>query len=180
MIKIVKNVLTNKERKKLIEDAKPYLIDGEDLDRLGMENPYWFFCGKQTTASDFEDIPAFKDSINKILTKIRKKIDKDLIIDRAWVNWTNGKKKDMGWHTHWAFPYAAVYYMKTFPFFSNGTLFEDGLTKAPQNSVLIFPGYLNHTAPSSPLRFDRYSMAFNLRYPTDSSSKPPFITTTKA
>ena len=175
---LLKNVLTNKERKKLIEDAKPYLIDGEDLNLL-MNAEGYSFPGKQTAASDFEDIPDFKDPLNKIITKIRKKLDKDLVIDRAWVNWTNGKKKDMGWHNHWEFPYAAVYYMKTFPFFSNGTLFEDGLTKAPQNSVLIFPGYLNHTAPSSPLRFDRYSMAFNIRYPTDRSRKPPFITTTK-
>ena len=69
---LIKNVLTNKERKKLIEDAKPYLIDGEDLDRLMNENGY-SFPGKQTAASDFEDIPAFKDPVDKIITKIRKK-----------------------------------------------------------------------------------------------------------
>ena len=159
---LIKNVLTNKERKKLIKDCQPYLMDGQNIDQLMKRDKR--FPGKQTVASDFRDIPIFKDPLDKMLIKIRKKLDKDLIADWAWVNWTNGKKEDIGWHTHWEFPYAAVYYMKTFPFFSNGTLFEDGLTKAPQNSVLIFPGYLNHTAPSSPFRFSRYTMAFNLKY----------------
>ena len=78
---LIKNVLTNKERKKLIEDAKPHLMDGEDLDRL-MDEKGYSFLGKQTPASDFEDIPAFKDPIDKILTKIRKKIDNGYPYDK--------------------------------------------------------------------------------------------------
>ena len=159
---LIKNVLTNKERKKLIKDCQPYLFDDkvwEEMHGQGITFP-----GKQTQA-DLSEIHCFKDPLDKMLIKIKKELNKNLIIEKVWVNWTNGKKKDIGWHNHYRFPYVCVYYMKTFPFFSNGTLFEDGLAKAPQNSVLIFPGYLKHTAPSSPLRFDRYSMAFNLEYP---------------
>ena len=39
----------------------------------------------------------------------------NLEIRAAWVNWTNGKKKDIAWHNHSRHDYALVYYMKTFP-----------------------------------------------------------------
>ena len=58
--------------------------------------------------------------------------------------------------------WVAVYYIKTQPYFDNGTEFEHGVIKTPQNSLLLFPASLNHTAPTSPFRFDRYTMALDL------------------
>ena len=55
-----------------------------------------------------------------------------------------------------------------FQFFSNGTLFKDyGLVKAKENSLLCFPSHLDHSTPSSPLRFKRYSWAMDLNIKKD-------------
>ena len=86
-------------------------------------------------------------------------------IQRAWVNWTNGEKEQINWHTHPNSDVSLVYYMDIpLPFFSNGTLFRDKFIKVPQNSLLLFPSSMEHTAPPSPLRFDRYTMALSLIY----------------
>ena len=116
--------------------------------------------GKQTHATLYE-LPVFQSLMDEMLEVIRERTELDLVVATAGANWTNGKRENINWHTH-PNDYSAVYYIKTFPLFSNGTLFKDGLVKAPQNSILFFPGTLEHSAPSSPLRFDRYTMALNL------------------
>ena len=71
----------------------------------------------------------------------------------------------LSWHSHYTndnVSFASVYYLQTLPFFSNGTLFEDRFVRAPQNSMIIFPAHLVHTAPTSPFRFDRYTLSLNL------------------
>ena len=157
MKKVIKNIFTNDERKKLLEDVKPLLVDGPAL--AAFYN-FGSLPGKQTHDT-LQLHPDFKSTINYMVELVSKEMGKKFILDKAWANWTNGDKKDICWHTH-PCDYSVVYYMKTFPLFSNGTLFRDGLVKAPQNSILVFPANLDHTAPSSPLRFDRYTMALNL------------------
>ena len=105
---------------------------------------------------------SFKWYHQYLVDTLYKKMNIHFGIQRSWGNWTNGKRRDIAWHNHAYADYACVYYIKTFPFFSNGTLFEDGFVKAPQNSLLIFKGKDKHTAPSSPLRFGRYTMSSNL------------------
>ena len=158
-IHIIENVLTDDERKKLIEDSIPLLLSSEEMGEIHKGRRY---PGKQTFA-DLHLDSKFRSVVYKMLNIIFEKTGLILDVSSVWVNLTNGNKDIIAWHNHTS-DYTLVYYMKTFPFFSNGTLFEVGLTKAPQNSVLIFPGYLNHTAPSSPFRFSRYTMAFNLKY----------------
>ena len=59
----------------------------------------------------------------------------------------------------------AVYYLKTLPFFSNGTLFEDGFVRAPQNSMIIYPSTVLHATPMYPFPFiDRYVMSIDLNF----------------
>ena len=149
----IHNVLSNKDRKKLIKDCQPLLLD------LGEEFP-----GKQTY-STLHLHSNFISPIKNMVRTLCKETGLDLVVvDKAWINWTNGSKKDIGWHNH-SCDYALVYYMKIpLPFFSNGTLFEDRFVRAPQNSMIIFPAKLKHTAPSSPFRFDRYTMALELNY----------------
>ena len=149
---LIHNVLSNKDRKKLIKDCQPLLQDlGEG------------FPGKQTQCN-LHLHPDFLSPIKDMIRIIVKETGLDLVVaDMAWINWTNGSKKDIAWHRHPDVDYALVYYIKTpIPFFSNGTVFKDGLVRAPQNSMIIFPAHLLHTAPSSPFRFDRYTMAINL------------------
>ena len=155
---LIKNVLSNKERKKLIKDSQQFLMDGDEMGKMVNKSITW--PGKQTLEHMYL-LPSFGPIIYRMLNLIKESLKEDLIVTYAWINWTNGKKEDLCWHDHPSY-YSAVYYMQTFPFFSNGTLFEDGLVKAPQNSLLVFPSRLQHTAPSSPLRFERYTMALEL------------------
>ena len=158
-IYLIKNVLADDERKKLIADSRPLLKHGKQLSEYFKTDNK--FPGKQTF-SDLYLNSKFTFSFNHMVDMILRETGLNLEIKGAWVNWTNGKKKDIAWHSHNRHDYALVYYMKTFPFFSNGTLFKHGFVRAPQNSALLFPSDLVHTAPSSPLRLSRYTLAMNL------------------
>ena len=160
---ILKNVLTNKQRKKLLEDCKPLLQTSDQLKALYNSAPGVKYAGKQTTSMLHENL-IFLKPITSMMKRVHKETGRNFTIRKSWINWTNGNKKDITWHDHekGGAAYSCVYYMKTFPLFSNGTLFEDGLFKAPQNSLLIFPSNIKHTAPSSPLPFSRYTWAFDL------------------
>ena len=74
----------------------------------------------------------------------------------------------MNWHHHYIYEdvsFTAVYYLKTLPFFSNGTLFEDGMVRAPQNSMIIFPAHLLHKPPTNPFPFiGRYVMGIDFKF----------------
>ena len=162
----IHNVLSNDERKKLIKDVQPFLRDSKQINiqenNSSMEK---YFPGKQSHSVlhlNIEFVPVMK----KILDKIKKEIKLDLEICRSWVLWSNGREDQSQWHHHYVYEdvsFSSVYYLKTLPFFSNGTLFEDGMVRAPQNSMIIFPAHLMHTTPKYPLLFiDRYVMSMNL------------------
>ena len=154
MIHKIYNVLSGEDRKKIIKEAKPYLREWSAV------HP-----GKQTHCSLHEATSYFSFIVETIVLKMNQKTGLNLVPVRSWINWTNGKKKDIAWHDHLdsGADYSLVFYIKTpFPFFSNGTLFKHGFVRAPQNSALLFPSDLVHTAPSSPLRLSRYTLAMNL------------------
>ena len=151
MIYRIDNVFDNERRKDILERSKKYLKSQEDFDVK-------FLPGKQTSPRLHTQI----SFATEVLQSIKDAVGLDLDIKKSWVNWTNGKKKDVYWHTHNSH-YDSVYYLKTpLPFFSNGTLFEDKFYKAPQNSILLFPGHMRHTAPTSLFRLDRYSLGMEL------------------
>ena len=154
MIHLIKNVFTNKQRRKLIKDCQPLIVD------MGPQFP-----GRQTYA-ELHLHPDFTSSMNDILGIVYKEIGLSLVISKSWANWTNGNKKDIAWHIHPS-QYSLVYYMKTpLPFFNNGTLFRlpIGFVKAPQNSLLMFNPDLEHTAPTCPFPIDRYAFAMEMVY----------------
>ena len=152
-ILLTKDVLTEYQRKGLLKDLKPFLKDF---------GPNW--PGRQSN-SDLHLCSQFDGIFKQFLLIAEKVVVKKLRWGAgngtvSFFNETYGRKEDMYWHSHPS-DFSGVYYIKTFPFFSNGTLFRDGFFKAPQNSLIIFPSYLKHTAPSSPLPFKRYTMGLN-------------------
>tara|TARA_B100000287_G_scaffold58288_1_gene51227 strand:+ start:251 stop:802 length:552 start_codon:yes stop_codon:yes gene_type:complete len=172
-IYVIKNVLKEKERKKLLEDSIHLLVGTKELREIFKTNSE--YPGKQT-APDLHKRPEFQPLMEKIASQAGAKISLNsgrthitLEMKAAWVNWTNGTNKDICWHNHSRYDYSIVYYLKTFPFFSNGTLFREpiGFIKAPQNSMLVLPGHLDHTAPTSPFRFNRYTVAIDLNIPNN-------------
>ena len=161
----IHNVLSNDERKKLIKEVQPFLMTREELNIRYINSN--FYPGKQTEDS-LHLTPEFASVMKKILDKIKKEIKLNLEIRRSWINWSNGREDQMNWHHHYIFndtSFAAVYYLKTIPFFSNGTLFEDGMVRVPQNSMIIFPSHILHTTPTNPFPFiDRYVMSIDLNF----------------
>ena len=156
---IIKNVFTDGQRHKLLKDVQPLLVDGTTL--AAYYKSFHRYPGKQTHDT-LHLHPDFISPIQAMVRIIFQEIGLNFVVSKSWINWTNGKKKDIVWHRHYC-DYALVYYIKTpLPFFSNGTLFEDGFVRAPQNSMIIFPAHLVHTAPTSPFRFDRYTLAGEL------------------
>ncbi len=158
----IHNVLSNQERKKLIKDIQPFLMDGEQLGKY--YNTSLSFPGKQTIA-DLHQQPEFFSVIKKIEDIIKKEIDLDLKVEKSWIKYSNSNTQ-LNWHSHYPqdnVSFASVYYLQTLPFVGNGTLFEDGFVRAPQNSIIIFPAHLLHTTPKNLFPFiDRYVMSFNL------------------
>ena len=151
-IHIIENVLTKEERKKLLEDSEKYLLDIDS------------WPGRQTRS--LKSYAEFKWVEDRMIEVSSKRIGR-VKVNKFWINQTNGNKKEIYWHDHideYRSDYASVYYMKSIPFF-DGTLFEDQFIKAPQNSLLLFPSHLKHTAPSlpryNPLRMKRYTMSLN-------------------
>ena len=157
MIINLRNVLTNKKRKQLIEDCQPFLYDSDQIKR--MHDSIKYFPGKQTLPN-LHGKTKFKDIIDRFTNLSVKKYGFDLQPEKCWINWTNGKKENISWHTH-PTDYALVYYIQT-PFFSGGTLFRERFIKAPQNSMLVFPAALEHSAPRALFPCDRYTLALNL------------------
>tara|TARA_B100000287_G_C20191035_1_gene606160 strand:+ start:73 stop:576 length:504 start_codon:yes stop_codon:yes gene_type:complete len=159
---VLKNILTDSERKNVLKYALPRLVDGDELYKIP-GNRVGRYPGKQTEAN-LHRIPYFNHVHSMMMKRIEQYTGHNYIVKRSWINWTNGDKKDVGWHCHDT-DLSVVYYIKIpLPLFSNGTLFRDGFVKAPQNSLLIFPSHLEHSAPSSPFRFDRYTLAMDLLY----------------
>ena len=148
---LIKDVLTEKERKKLIKDCKPFLHD-KGPNYPGLQSDF-----VQKYGSGY---PQFQDVHNKFLDIAQRELTTQLKWDVSWFLYTQGKIENNSWHTH-PVDYTGVYYMQTFPFLINGTLFKDGFFKAPQNSLLIFPGSLPHMAPSSLFPLARYTMSLN-------------------
>ena len=156
-VHLIENILTNKERKKLIKDVQPLLLSGKEMQKLspGLE----YKPGKRTFAN-IQFHPDFRVVQQCIVDKINEYTGLNVGVHKSWIFLTKGK--DKFWHTHPAADWAAVYYIRTLPFFNNGTLFRSGLVKAPQNSVIIFPSHLEHTAPTFPFRFNRYTWGMDL------------------
>ena len=165
---LIKNVLSNKQRKKLIRDVQPLLKTSDEISDFYNRHEGQRYAGRQTPSNLHED-PKFLEPIITMMTRIHKETGKNFVVRKSWINWTNGSKKEVVWHDHLrtvarGAGYTMVYYLKIpLPFFSNGTLFkEEGFITAPQNSILIFPPHLEHTAPSSPFRLERYTMSLDL------------------
>ena len=158
----IHNVLSNKERKKIIKDIQPFLMDGESLGKY--YNTSSRFPGKQTI-SNLHQQSEFVSVIKKIEDIIKKEINLDLEVTQSWMKYSNSNTQ-LNWHTHYPHDnvsFASVYYLQTLPFVGNGTLFEDGFVRALQNSMIIFPAHLLHTTPKYWFPFvDRYVMSLNL------------------
>ena len=175
----IENIFTREQREKLIEDSQPLFVSGKQLFEYNcansntIQNHYalgsqegfkWF----RITYPTLHLHSKFDWAHKIILSKIKKVTGIDYQFGESWMNISNGDNKLRLWHNHGEYDYVGVYYLKMFPFFSNGTLFKNhGLVKAKENSLLLFPSHMDHSTPSSPLRFKRYSWAMNLNIKKD-------------
>ena len=140
------NILTEKERMDMINFLQPH------LKKFSATHP-----GLQTE-SNLHVYPEMKTFLKKINSYIN-----NYKIYHCWANVTNGD--DLAWHSHPPFVVKSlVYYLKN----KNeiGTMFKkEGIkvevTRAPENSLAIFDGKLEHSVPLH-LPEERISIAVDL------------------
>ena len=153
----IKNVLSNDQRKYLIKESEKLLFTKEEWDNLYNSD---FPCDQ--TDATLHKVENLKEIHAKILEKIIKEIGKKCVIKKSWVNRFTNKHSPSYMHTHNAH-LSVVYYARKIPLIHEGTLFEKkGLIKCSQNSAIIFPSNMKHTAPDFHLPIKRYTLAMDL------------------
>ena len=111
----IHNVLSSKERKKIIKDIQPFLMDGEQMGKY--YNNRDNYPGKQTI-SNLHQQPEFFSVIKKIEDIIKKEIDLDLKVEKSWIKYSNSNTQ-LNWHSHYPqdnVSFASVYYLKHYLF----------------------------------------------------------------
>ena len=133
---IITDCLSNDLREKLLVDCKPFLR------KLGNVYPAY------QSDNNISIYPQFQ-LVHQIFHSLAcKYLEEELLPERSWFIMTQGKENEFVMHNH-PVDYVAVYYMNSHPSFTNGTEFEEyGFVEAPENSMLLFPGHLRHSAPT--------------------------------
>ena len=157
---LIKRIFTRKERREFIKKVDPLLEENSSYLHDIAPGKY---PGRQTLP-DLHLNSNFKFEHDRLMKRILDKTGFHMEIDKSWVNRTDCSKKDINWHNHNNCPYTCVYYLKTIPFFTSGSMFRHGFVRAPENSLLLFPGSVEHTIPTFPLRFGRYTLAMDLHF----------------
>ncbi len=147
---IVPNCLSDDLREKLMEDCKPFLR------RLGDQFPAY------QSDVNLRSFPQFKEVHDTLDSLAYQNLEERLLPEHSWFIMSEGKEEHCMFHDH-PVDYVGVYYMNSHPSFANGTEFlEDGLVEAPENSMVLFPGFLVHRPPVFNQKgFQRYSMSLN-------------------
>ena len=144
-MKAYKNILSKKERLKLLKFVKPTLKD------LGPNHP-----GLQSLPNlhEYKELKILLDKIKPII--------KEYVIHKCWVNLSYGDH--ISWHSHPECDKNIVYYLKNK---SNiGTMFKkEGckveIKKGLENSLIIFDSNIIHAIPPH-LPEERYSIAIDI------------------
>ena len=150
---IINNCLTPQDRENLIRDCRPLLKKIEHCTAYQTDAPIRTYPQFETIHKKFDDIAQHH-------------LKRELKPDKSWFIMTNGTNDQFLMHYH-PVDYAAVYYINSFPNYKNGTIFEeDGFIEASENSMLLFPGHLRHSAPTFKEDFERYTMSLNWNFKT--------------
>ena len=153
-IKIYYNIFSKNEKKFLLDQLKPFLIDiGEGYP--GLQSP--------PEMHQVYRIMQLFDPTIKICQRIG--VDNQNVI-RMWGNFSDNKTDGPNWHNH-EDPeddnkLSAVYMIENPD--KCGTVFrldgEDYTFEAPTNSLVVFPSYYIHTAPKT--KSPRYTLAIDI------------------
>ena len=145
-MKVYKNILSQKEKLKLLKFAKKVVKDlGDNFP--GLQSP--------SNLHQYKELNYFLDKINPYI--------KNYTIIKCWANQSTGDY--LCWHNHEAYDISIVYYLKNKS--KIGTIFkkkgnEVMVLKCPENSMCIFDSKLIHSVPCH-LPEERYSIAIDLK-----------------
>ena len=140
---MLKNVFSEKIRKKMINDSKELIKLRENI----------WFCPDITTHKNF------KKQIEKLALQTAEKIKSNLKIKNSWIAYSTGET-EIDFHNHNS-DYSLVYYMKTNKK-NSGTEFKDGFVKVNQNDALVFNSLLYHKVPKYFPYEDRKTLVLEL------------------
>tara|TARA_Y100001963_G_C6644344_1_gene382560 strand:+ start:293 stop:799 length:507 start_codon:yes stop_codon:yes gene_type:complete len=154
----ISNIFSDDERNEFIKKVQPYLIDYTEWNKISGIR----LEGKQTD-SDLYKNKIFSFYYIRFLDALKKTIGCEFEIEKSWINYHDGKRKELCWHLHPGCSHVAVYYLKTNRFFNSGTMFKGiGFIKSKQDSLLLFPSHLEHSVPLYKFGFSRYTLSMNL------------------
>ena len=154
----LENVLSNDERTYLLKESKKLLMSKKTLDELfEKDHP----CDQ--TTSSLHRFQNFDHIHQKILGRVIKETRQNFAIRGSWVNKITYKNSSSSYmHTHES-DLSVVYYVRKIPFFHKGTIFEnEGLIECSQNSAIVFPSNMKHTASNVYFPLDRYTLVLEL------------------
>lgn len=152
-IKVYKNVLTDSERKVLVESSKKYLKkispDYPGLQSLNYLDRLFKFDGDKS-ASFIIDKIIKKSKINNLKMK------------NCWVNYTDFSLRYTCWHVHENIKKSLVYYLDSPE--NLGTIFRVGCKECQisgmENSMIVFNSNIEHTVPYN-ISLPRLSLAMD-------------------
>ena len=140
---ILKNIFSDKIRKKMISDSKKL---------IRLKDNIWF-CPDITVHKNF------KKQIEKLALQTAQKVKSNLKIKNSWIAFSTGKN-EVDFHNHDS-DYSLVYYMKTNKQ-NSGTQFKEGFIKVNQNDALVFNSMLYHKVPKYFPHEDRKTLVLEL------------------
>jgi hypothetical protein len=145
MFKVRKNILSTKEKNKLLKFVKTKVKSIEGCP------------GLQTDPN----LHTYRE-MDYFLDKIKNEI-KNYHIVKCWANYTDGSY--IAWHEHPS-KYALVYYLYSPE--NLGVMFQKEnniieYTKGLENSIVMFNSNKIHSVPNSPKKINRYSIAVDLQ-----------------
>lgn len=152
-IKVYKNVLTDSERKMLVESSKKY------LKKISPDHP-----GLQSVnyLDRLFKINQDKDASFLIDKLIKKSKLNNLKMRDCWVNYTDLNEKYTCWHVHQGIKKSLVYYLDNPE--NLGTIFRDDREQCQisgmENSMILFDPDIEHTVPYN-ISLPRLSIAMD-------------------
>jgi|TARA_B100000035_G_scaffold282146_1_gene263531 hypothetical protein len=152
-IKVYKNVLTDSERKILVESSKKYLR------KISSDHP-----GLQSLnyLDRLFKINQDKDAFFLIDKLIKRSKLNNLKMQDCWVNYTDLNRKYTCWHVHENIKKSLVYYLDSPE--NLGTIFRVGCKECQisgmENSMIVFNSDIEHTVPYN-ISLPRLSLAMD-------------------
>ena len=91
---LIKDIFTDEQRKKLIEDSKPLLLDGKKVNQFFQWSDYYQedFNWYKATHATIHLHPDFIWAFDIIISRLKDVVGMEFEVDASWMNLSNGDR----------------------------------------------------------------------------------------